>query len=364
MKKWDLDTPCVCIDLDIMERNLKAMADFASSHSLALRPHVKTHKIPELARLQVEHGACGVTVAKVGEAEIFVEAGLDNIFIANQVMGAGKLERLTELARRARVMAAVDSVQNAAPLDEAASGKDLTLEVYIEVDAGLGRCGVHSPQQAVALAQEISRMSGLRLVGVFTHEGQVSRARTREELEQKATSAADFTVRVASALRDAGFAVEVISVGSTPAARVAPLVKGITEMRPGTYIFNDRNMLALDAASPSDCALAIQATVISRPADDRAIIDAGSKILGSDPCVRGAGFGLVIGHEGIRVERLWEEHGLLSLPPACESPGVGDRIEVIPNHCCHVMNLVDFAYGVRGENVEAQWKVAARGKVS
>jgi D-serine deaminase-like pyridoxal phosphate-dependent protein len=362
MKKCDLDTPCVCIDLDIMEQNLKVMADFASSHSLALRPHVKTHKIPELARLQVQHGACGVTVAKVGEAEIFVEAGLDNIFIANQVMGAGKLERLTELARRARVLVAVDSVQNAAPLSEAARTRGL--EVYIEVDAGLGRCGVRSPEQAVALAQEISRMSGLRLVGVFTHEGQVYRANTREELEQEAISAADFTVQVASALRDAGFAVEVVSVGSTPAARVAPLVKGITEMRPGTYIFNDRNMLALDAASPSDCALTIQATVISRPADDRAIIDGGSKILGSDPCVRGAGFGLVIGHEDIRVERLWEEHGLLSLPLACESPGVGDRIEVIPNHCCHVMNLVDFAYGVRGENVEAQWKVAARGKVS
>lgn len=364
MKKWDLDTPCVCIDLDTMNRNLDAIADFARSHSLALRPHVKTHKIPELAHLQLQKGACGITAAKVGEAEVFAEAGLEDIFIANQVVGARKLDRLMELVRRARVLAGVDSVENSSPLDEAARRKGLTLAVYIEVDAGLGRCGVRASEQAVALAREISHMPGLRLVGVFTHEGQVSRSRTRTELEQKAVSAANFIVQVASALRDAGFAVEVISVGSTPAARVAPLVKGITEMRPGTYIFNDRNMLALDAASPSDCALTIQATVISRPADDRAIVDAGSKILGSDPCVRGAGFGLVTGHEDIRVERLWEEHGLLSLPLPSESPRVGDRIEVIPNHCCHVMNLVDFAYGVRKENVEAQWKVAARGKVS
>jgi D-serine deaminase-like pyridoxal phosphate-dependent protein len=363
MTKWDLETPCVCIELDIMERNLDAMAGFARSHSLALRPHVKTHKIPELAHLQVKKGASGVTAAKAGEAEVFADAGLDNIFIANQVAGARKTERVMDLASRARVLAAVDSVQNAAPLDEAARRKGLTLEIYIEVDAGLGRCGVRTPEQAVALAKEISGMRGLRLVGIFTHEGQVYRAKTREELERKAVSAADFMVHVASALERAGFPPAVVSVGSTPAARIATLVPGVTEMRPGTYIFNDRNMVALGAASAADCALSVQATVTSRPAQDRAVIDAGSKILGTDPWVGGDGFGLVLGHEGILVERLWEEHGLLSLPRPSARPRVGDRIEVIPNHCCHVMNLVDFAFGVRGENVEAQWKVAARGKV-
>ena len=361
VKKRDIETPAVLIDAERLARNIQRMAQAAQEMGVALRPHFKTHKTVEIARLQLEAGAVGITCAKTTEAEVLVEAGVTDVFVANQVVGAKKVARLLELSRRAQVSVGIDDLAPAEPLSEAFAREGRRLAVLIEVDTGLGRCGLPPGEPVLGLARGVSGLRGLELRGIFTHEGHVHSARNQAELEEMARSAGRAVVETAELLRGEGVPCDVVSVGTTPAALITPTVPGVTEVRPGSYVFYDRLSLRTWAATEEDLALTVLATVVSRPAPDRAVIDAGTKVLSSDHvATRFDTFGLVRGHPDWRLVRANEEHGVIQVPVDAEA-AVGDAVEVFPNHNCVVMNLADEVYLVRGEEVVGRWPVAARG---
>jgi D-serine deaminase-like pyridoxal phosphate-dependent protein len=358
-----LDTPLMAVDETILARNIAEMADLAAGFGVALRPHAKTHKSPAIARLQLAAGAVGLTCAKLGEAEVMVdEAGVDDILIAYPIVGETKIKRLLALMERAQITVALDSAEAAGALSQAMLGTGRTLDVYLEVNTGQNRAGARAGDEAVALGMEIALLPGLRLVGVMTHEGHAG-ASAPVEIEQLATDAGRALVETAQRLRAAGVEIAHVSVGSTPSSWYTPAVPGITEMRPGTYVFHDNNAFRHGRIGPDRCAARVVATVVSRPAPDRAIIDAGSKALALDPSPSHPGHGYIVGHPAATIARLSEEHGVVLLPD--DEPGfaVGDRVEIIPNHVCPAINLTDELTIVRDGRVVATWPVAARGKV-
>lgn len=364
MTRDEIDTPALVVDAATLERNLKAMQRLADGFGLALRPHTKTHKSPALARLQIETGARGITVAKVGEAEVMAEAGLEDILIANQVIGAPKLDRLARLAQRVRTAILVDSVEGV----EALERRGLEMEVMIEVDTGKRRCGLERVEDILDLVRAIERTRHVRLRGLETHEGHVpDGARSADDLRARAEAAGRRLVEVAEALRARGVEVRELSVGSTPAAPYTGRIPGLTEMRPGTYVFNDVNQMAIGQATSSDCALSVLATVISRPSAGRAVLDAGSKSLFAEPVRPGfagefRGYGFIREVPGAVVASLSEEHAVVELRDD-RALRVGDRVQVIPNHVCPCVNLHEEMYVLRGEDVVGVWPIAGRGKV-
>lgn len=369
MKKQDLDTPALIVDLSVLERNLERMQALADGFRVRLRPHIKTHKCPEIARMQVERGAAGITVAKVGEAEVMADAGLDDILIANQVVGSRKLDRLVRLAERVRLAVLVDSRVGVEQLDRAFRHAGVPLDVLIEVDTGKRRCGLAGLEAIRDLAAAVADGPALRLRGIETHEGHVAAdADGPGQIEARARAAAQRMVEVAGALREDGHPVEELSVGSTPAAPYTAAVDAITEMRPGTYVFNDVNQMRIGQAAPGDCALSVLATVISRPADGRAVLDAGSKSIWVETARTGfelsgyEGYGYIRGAPDARIDRLSEEHGVVEFS-GDGFPGIGDRVEIIPNHVCPVVNLHPELHLLDGDEVVETWPIAARGEV-
>ncbi|MEJ7763564.1 MAG: alanine racemase [Thermomicrobiales bacterium] len=356
-----LDTPCLVVDEATLRRNVAGMAAFAAGAGVGLRPHIKTHKTPEIARMQMAAGAIGVTCAKLGEAEVMVDAGVTDVLMAYPTVGEAKTLRLLALLDRARVTVAVDSREAAAGLNQAMAARDRILDVYLEVNTGQDRAGVRPGDEVITLAREMARMPGLRLAGIMTHEGQANAA-APEDLEETALAAGRALVETAETLRGMGIPVGAVSVGSTPAARYTPTVAGITEMRPGTYVFNDNSAFRYGRLGPDDCALRVLATVISRPAPDRAVIDAGSKTLTMDGSLAVPGHGYVVGHPHATVARLSEEHGVVTLDRD-EGFRVGDRVEIIPNHVCPAVNLQDELFIIDDGRLSEVWTVAARGKV-
>jgi D-serine deaminase-like pyridoxal phosphate-dependent protein len=364
MKISDLDTPAVLIDLDKLEQNIQRMATFAKAHQVNLRPHIKTHKIPQIAYLQLRAGAVGITCQKLGEAEIMAASGIDDILITYQIVGEQKLNRLANLNRQAKVCTVVDSEEVMAPLNAVMKQNGLQHEVMIEVNTGLNRCGVLPGEPVLALLQRLQHYPSLKLRGIFTHEGHVYSAANLEERERIVMKAADDMKQTAKLLRDRGIECEVISVGSTPSAMIIGKVEGITEIRPGNYVFYDRTQLKLGSCSEDQMAASVLATVISRPAPDRVIIDAGNKTMCTD---NAADFnntiGLVVGHPELTFHYSSEEHGRLTSKTGKSNLNIGDRLRLFPNHACGMINMHDEVYGVRGDVVEEVWKVAARGRV-
>jgi D-serine deaminase-like pyridoxal phosphate-dependent protein len=357
----ELSTPSVLVDLDVLERNIARMASRSREAGVRLRPHAKTHKCPEIARLQRAAGAWGLSVAKVGEAEVFADAGFDDLFVAYPVVGEDKGRRLLVLADRGRLAVGVDSVEGARTLATPFREAGRTLDVLLKIDVGYGRVGV-LPERAVALARPIAHLPGLRLRGVFTHAGHRYLAETGAEGDEIARLEGERLAATASDLRAAGLPVGEVSVGSTPTAALAMRVLGVTECRPGNYVFHDASQVALGTCGIEDCALTVVATVVSVPAPDRAVVDAGSKTLSSDPLrPRPGGYGQVLGRAS-RVEKLSEEHGVIAVADG-ESFRVGERVRILPNHACVVANLHDRLVGVSGDRVEAVLAVAARGRV-
>ena len=357
----DLSTPAVVVDLDVLERNVSRMAARAREAGVRLRPHAKTHKCPEIGRLQRDAGAWGLSLAKVGEAEVFVDAGFDDLFLAYPVVGADKGRRLLELSERARLAVGVDSVEGARTLAEPFREAGRSLDVLLKVDVGYGRVGV-VPEQAAAVAARVAEVKGLRLRGVFTHAGHGYSAADKAGVEEIARLEGERLCEAAEALRAAGLGVEEVSVGSTPTAARAMRVPGVTECRPGNYVFHDASQVALGTCGVDDCALTIVATVVSVPAPDRAVVDAGSKTLSSDPLrPLPGGHGQVLGRAS-RIEKLSEEHGVIAVAPG-ESFAIGERVRILPNHACVVANLHDRLIGVSGDRVETVLDVAARGRV-
>jgi D-serine deaminase-like pyridoxal phosphate-dependent protein len=357
----DLETPAVLVDMDVLERNIARMAERARDAGVALRPHAKTHKVPEIGRLQLAAGARGLSVAKVSEAECFADQGFDDLFVAYPVVGLRKPERLVALASRIRVSVGVDSLEGARALSQAFRAAGRTVDALLKVDVGLHRVGV-APEAIPLLAPQLAELPGLRLRGVFTHAGHAYGARTPAAIAQVGRDEGERLLAAARTLRELGLPAEVVSVGSTPTARHALAVRGVTEARPGNYVYHDASQVSLGTCSLEDCALTVLATVVSVPAPDRAVVDAGSKTLSSDPLrPEPGGHGFVLGRSS-RVARLSEEHGVIEVMPG-ESFRVGERVRLLPNHSCVVSNLHDRVFALRGERVEAVLAVAARGRV-
>jgi len=356
-----LPTPVVIVDLDVMERNIARQAARARAAGVRLRPHAKTHKCTEIGRLQVAAGASGLSLAKVSEAEVFIDAGFDDVFLAYPVVGEDRARRLLALADRARIGVGVDSVEGARTLDAPFRAAGRTLDVLLKVDVGYGRVGV-PPGRALRVAREISRLRGLRLRGIFTHAGHAYLAPTSRERARIARDEGDILAAVAGRLRRAGVPIEEVSVGSTPTASLAMRAPGVTECRPGNYVFHDASQAELGTCAAEDCALTVLATVVSVPARGRAVVDAGSKTLSSDPLrPRPGGYGRLLGRRS-RIESLSEEHGKIAVARG-ESFRVGERVRILPNHACVVVNLHDSLIGTSRGRVEAVLPVAARGRI-
>jgi D-serine deaminase-like pyridoxal phosphate-dependent protein len=359
---FDLDTPAVLVDLDRVEGNVAAMAERARAASVKLRPHAKTHKIPEIGRLQRAAGAAGLSVAKTSEAEVFADAGFDDLFIAFPVVGAGKALRLLALADRVRLSVGVDSVEGARTLAAPFHAAGRTLDVRLKVDVGLHRVGVE-PAAALDHARRIAEVPGLRLHGIFTHAGHAYSGESPAAVAAVGHSEGEILAAVAAALTREGHGPLEVSVGSTPTARHAMTVAGVTECRPGNYVYHDASQVSLGTCGLDACALTVLATVVSVPAAGRAVLDAGSKTLSSDPLrPHGPGFGWILGTKS-RLSRLSEEHGVVDVAEG-DSFRVGQQVRVLPNHACVVSNLHDYVHVVRGDRVEGRYRVAARGAVT
>jgi D-serine deaminase-like pyridoxal phosphate-dependent protein len=358
-----LDTPALLIDLDRVEKNLQQMQQKADQYGVALRPHIKTHKIPELALKQVQLGACGITASKISEAEAMARAGIKDILIANQIVAVQKLKRLVALSRKINIAVGLDGMEGARRLSEAATSEGATIAYLIEINSGLNRCGVSPGRETVELAKAAAALPGIKFKGIFTHAGQVYGKTSLEEVKSVSQFESQTMGEIAADLQEYGVRAQTISVGSTPTIKVWEGWPEVNEIRPGNYIFNDAIQVALQVAQPEDCALTVLATVISRPAPDRAVIDAGSKTLALDKGGHGVetakGFGMVLDRKA-GIDRLSEEHGIMAVDPGA-SLAVGDCIRIIPNHACPVVNLFDSAYGMRGNAVETTFKIAARG---
>jgi D-serine deaminase-like pyridoxal phosphate-dependent protein len=328
----DLITPVGVVDDEIVEHNLQRMAKLAADHEVRLRPHAKTHKSGEMARRQVANGAVGVTCATMTEAYVFAAAGVEDLLIAHPPVGGPKLERLKALAGRLKRLAvSLDNVEVARALPTG-------VEVLWEVDPGQHRIGTQPGEPTVAAVRELVKAIGnARFRGLITHGGHVYAAANQSERLAAARQENEAVTKTAEMLRQAGIEVGEVSIGSTPTAGLA--LDGITEMRPGTYIYGDGNQVALGSQRLEDCALAVVATVVAVPAADRAVADAGSKALSADIRAPGLdGYGIVLGRSDLTVARLSEEHCILTAP---ERTGlsIGDRLVIIPAHACTVVNL-------------------------
>jgi D-serine deaminase-like pyridoxal phosphate-dependent protein len=349
MRIEDLETPVPVIDLDRVERNLAKMQAYCDKHGLKLRPHIKTHKLPHFARRQCELGAVGITCQKLGEAEVMADAGLDDIFISYPLIGPAKALRLAALARRVHMRVAADNPLALETAARAAQAAQAPIGVLIEFDSGNKRTGVTSVDQALELAQA-AQAAGLRFDGLMTYPS--------------SAATAEF---VAAAKRRFGaekIEIAVVSGGGTPNAWHAHEIAGLTEVRVGTYIYQDRATVGAGAATLGECALEVYATVVSRPTDDRAVIDAGSKTLSSDLVAPafGRGYGLLLDYPDAVVERLNEEHGVIDVSGCSNKPGLGERVRILPNHVCVVSNLHDAVIATREGVVVDIWPVAARGR--
>jgi D-serine deaminase-like pyridoxal phosphate-dependent protein len=351
------------IDLDRMEANIQRWQATIAASGVDLRPHVKTHKVPELARQQLAAGAAGITVAKIGEAEVFAEGGCGDIFVAYPVIGEAKWQRAAALARAGtRLIVGVDSEVGLRGYSAAATAAGTTIGVRVEIDSGLNRSGA-APERAFALCRLALELPGLELDGLFTFRGASfagSAGRTPAELGREE---GELMVGLAEELRSSGIPIRSVSVGSTPTARAAAQVPGITEVRPGTYIFSDYMQADAGNTSYDEVALSILCTVVSRPAADKATVDGGSKTFSGDippERLKLRGYARAVGLDAY-VESMSEEHGVVRLGPGAD-PQIGDQVAFHPIHVCPTVNLSDELIGVRGGVVERVWPILARGK--
>jgi D-serine deaminase-like pyridoxal phosphate-dependent protein len=356
-----LETPSPLVDLDRLAQNLDRMAAYAALHGLALRPHVKTHKSPRIAAEQMRLGAVGLTCATPREAEVMSDVSRD-VLVAYPIVGVPKLARLVALPANVRLTVAVDSETAVEQLAEAAREGGREVDVYVELDLGMHRVGVPNVDQAIALARQVSRHPRLHYAGITFYPGHI-RGHVDEQHADLQRLASDISAAIKMMDR-AGVRPLAVSGGSTPAAWRMHEIEGLTEVRPGTYVYNDRGTAALGACAWDDCAFTVLATVVSTAVPGQAVVDAGSKALGREPMrgVEGEGFGALLDRPDVTVQRMSEEHGILDLKNTDWRPQVGEQVRIVPNHVCVVVHLNDVMYGVRGDVVEATWPVAARGR--
>jgi D-serine deaminase-like pyridoxal phosphate-dependent protein len=351
----ELDTPALLVDLDALERNITAMARDIAAAGAAWRPHTKALKTPAIAHRELAAGAIGVTVAKLGEAEVMAASGIRDILIANQIVGDIKTRRLAALCRQADLIVAVDSLENVRQLDDAARRQGTRPRVVVEVNTGMNRCGV-DPVDVVTLAHEVAACDGLRFVGVMAWEGHTMDIADPAERERAIREAVGLLVSAAEACREAGLPVEIVSCGGSATYLITASIPGVTEVQAGGGVFGDARYVDLGARV--EPALTLMAQVISRPKPDRVIIDAGRKTIdptARQPSVRGLAVTKPMGFSA--------EHGKIYLDTPCPEPRIGDRLEFGIGYSDQVVHLHEALYGVRGGIVETVWPVAARGKL-
>jgi D-serine deaminase-like pyridoxal phosphate-dependent protein len=346
----DLETPCVVIDLGRVEANLKRAQAHATATGYALRPHIKTHKLPRFAKRQIELGAVGITAQKLGEAEVMADAGIGDVFVPYNIIGAKKLARLKALNGKVKLAVTADSPDTVAGYAETFADAAKPLTVLVECDTGGERCGVQSPAQALALARQITMAPGLRFGGLMTYPPRGKFVEVDRWLSD-----------AKALIESAGIDVPVVTSGNSPDMWHGPDAT-VTERRPGTYIYFDRGQVSFGVAKFEDCALTVLATVVSRPTPTRVVLDAGSKALSSDLFGQ-SGYGALMGHETVTIASLSEEHGVIELAEASDWPRVGDRLRIIPNHCCVVSNLHDRVHLLGADGQIETVPVAARGRV-
>lgn len=360
----ELETPAVLVDLDILDSNLRKKADQARHAGVRLRPHTKTHKSIWLAKEQLKYGASGITVAKLGEAEVMADGGIDDILIAFPIVGARKLERLRRLIERGiKVTVSTDNVDVAKGLSDLGEAMGRKVSLYVDVNTGLGRCGLEPGDPTVQLVKQIAAMPGVEVVGLMTHSGHAYGKVTQEDIRIIARNEADDLVRTKELLEQEGISIREVSVGSTPTSDYISEQKHATEMRPGAYVFGDRSQIATGNITEENCAMHVIATVVSIPRQGTVIVDAGSKTFGSDVNPHLPGYATLRGNPDIYLEKLSEEHGNVRVPESMEF-AIGDVLQFIPNHCCATTNLHDRLIGVRNGQVECEIKVDARGKIN
>lgn len=352
-----MDTPRVVVSVKRLRHNIEDMADFARSKGVKLRPHVKAHKTVEIARMQMDAGASGITVSKLGEAEVMFGAGIGDILLAYPLIGREKLARARALIQSGcQLSFVVDSVEGAQALLDL--GISRPVDVLVEVDSGLQRCGLLPGQELVDYCRWLAGQPGLNLRGIMTHAGHVYACSSPEEVEKIGKEEGSIMIDVASRLGQQGIAAEVVSIGATPTVKHGGGHPGITEIRPGNYVFYDAMQVALGVVDAQRCSLHVESTVVSRPNSKRAVIDAGAKVLALDAGAHGnrllSGYGLLSDQRWC-LARLSEEHGIIE---GQDLPEIGETIKIIPNHACPVVNLADELVLSHG----GSWPVAARGK--
>jgi D-serine deaminase-like pyridoxal phosphate-dependent protein len=374
VKLSDLRTPSVLVDKVRLQRNVDRMQGAAKARGIALRPHAKTHKSPDLARVQIARGATGICCAKLGEAEVFAAAGIDDIRLPYPInpVNADRVLRLLDATRLSFI---VDDLEVARGWSGLMRVNQREVDVLVKVDVGFHRCGIDPDSRGAAeLVARVAELPGLRFRGLLSHAGHAYGAGSDSEIASIAAGEARTLARLAAEVQQLGHRVDEISVGATPTARFSLQEDGITELRPGNYIYFDRTQVGLGAASWDDCALTILARVVSRPSADRIILDCGSKTLTTDQA-RGfascQGFGVVFEdlvaqrpNESLLVERLSEEHATVRVLGAESGLRIGDLVRVLPNHSCVVSNLVDAVWLVNGDAVLDELPVAARGRIT
>lgn len=375
MELQRLRTPCVLVDRARVDRNLQRMQALASERGLRLRPHAKTHKSIALAGRQIDRGAVGICCAKLGEAEVFAESGIDDIRLPYP-LNPVNAERVIELLDRTRLSFIVDHLGVAEGWSAAMRAAEREVDVLVKVDVGFHRCGIDPDVNGAAdLVARIASLPGLRFRGLLSHAGHGYGAASEEQMRSIADAEANTMRTLADAVRALGVEVAEISVGATPTARYSLHQEGLTELRPGNYIYFDRTQVSLGAAGWDDCALTVLARVVSKPAPDRIIIDSGSKTLTNDLArgfapAPGYGTALTSVHgtqqpdERLTIERLSEEHANVRVSGGTHPLEPGDLVRIVPNHSCVVSNLVDAAWLMDGDRVEERLEISARGRIT
>lgn len=356
MKKEDIETPALLLDIDVVQGNIRMMANYLKNKPVRLRPHTKCHKSPILAHMQLRAGAKGIMVAKLGEAEVMANAGVSDIYIANQVVQKTKIERLVNLNRYCDVSVAVDNPNVVEMLSNVALSKGLKVKVIEEIDVGLNRCGVLPGEPAVDLAKKISRCKGLIFEGVMGYEGHAGWIEDFRKRREECNECYRRTLETVDQIRKAGIEVKTIGTGGTNSFSIAAEYPGINEIQPGHYVFMSESH-CMDGV-PFQSALTVLTTIVSRPARDRAIVDGGVKTFS-----KMLGYPRVKGMTGVEVNELHVEHGILRLENPSASLDVGDMLEFIPAYSGATVNLHDRFYVTKGDTVEAIWKIEGRGRI-
>jgi D-serine deaminase-like pyridoxal phosphate-dependent protein len=351
----EIDTPALLIDLPALDRNLAAMAAAFAGGPVGLRPHAKTHKCAAIARRQIAAGAHGITCAKVGEAEAMVGGGLRDILIANQVVGPRKIARLVSIASTAAITVAVDNPLNVDELGAACDAEGVTLGVLVETDVGMGRAGVRSLDACVSLAHHVARTRGLRFRGLMGYEGHVVDLAGFAERERGARESLERLSAARRVVEEAGLEVECLSAGGTGTYTITSRWPDLTEAQVGSYVFMDANYIGIEGMEAFSPSLTVLATVTSRPSPDLVVVDAGLKTMGAEYAVA-----RLMDWPQAKGQELSEEHGRFTFP---EEPGlrVGDKVRIIPPHCCTTSNLHERFYVIRDGAIDAIWPIEARG---